>query len=302
MSKKVGILGRGFGLYGYLPAALKYSDSILIKKDYLPIFTQREELAKYRNRVITLDSDEEVLELAELLIIARNPRMQSEMILQKVGVLKQKSHVFLEKPVAQNLQIYRKCIEELKKEKVSYSVAYLFRFTTWFKKAYDRLMSKESHKFIVEWRIPLPGASWKTSNEEGGGLWTYYLIHFLSLLYEHGLSDDLEFSSSKDNAEIRSKNEEKIKIYAKFVPSQQAMFSVKVLSASKVEYDYVNYSPLGCKPLYGQEDPRIRFIEMYLGERILQGTDLEKEYEREDYLVKILAHVLRYSGTNLRRG
>lgn len=55
-NKKIGILGSGFGLYGYFVALKegKFKNTIYTLKKYKKIFIKREDLAKYLNKVFFL--------------------------------------------------------------------------------------------------------------------------------------------------------------------------------------------------------------------------------------------------------
>ena len=50
------ILGSGFGLYGYLPAAYKISNKIFLQKKYKNFFYSRSELKNFNNKIIWYDN------------------------------------------------------------------------------------------------------------------------------------------------------------------------------------------------------------------------------------------------------
>ena len=69
-----GILGSGFGLYGYLPAAVALGFSpILCPARYQDKFFSRDELKKFNESISWVDTDQDLIEMATTLVISKRP-------------------------------------------------------------------------------------------------------------------------------------------------------------------------------------------------------------------------------------
>ena len=71
----IGILGSGFGLYGYLPALCLYypNKKILLNSASRLKFNARTELREYSSQIIWVDGIEQIINRSELLIICYPP-------------------------------------------------------------------------------------------------------------------------------------------------------------------------------------------------------------------------------------
>ena len=77
MNNVWGIIGGGFGLYGYLPALSKSSNPvILIHNKNLKFLNSRTELNQYMRFVKGVESYEEMLNTANSLVITTPPQVQ----------------------------------------------------------------------------------------------------------------------------------------------------------------------------------------------------------------------------------
>ena len=96
---KIGILGSGFGLYGYLPALMNLGYEVWVPIRYKEKISRRIELQKIVSDIF-LKSEEQILSDCGILVIARRPEDQFA-LLNQLSYSKQK--YFLEKPLARNL-------------------------------------------------------------------------------------------------------------------------------------------------------------------------------------------------------
>ena len=62
------ILGSGFGLYGYLPAAYKISNKIFLQKKYKNFFYSRSELKNFNNKIIWYDNLKAIINTIDIVI------------------------------------------------------------------------------------------------------------------------------------------------------------------------------------------------------------------------------------------
>ena len=72
MNKKIGILGGGFGLYGYLPAFYNLGFDIFTLEKYSGFIKNRKDLEKLYDRINFISSEEELFNNVEYLNIARD--------------------------------------------------------------------------------------------------------------------------------------------------------------------------------------------------------------------------------------
>ena len=75
MNKKVGILGGGFGLYGYLPAFANLDFEIFTLEKYERFIRKRADLTKYIKDINFL-KEEDLLSKVDCISISRNPENQ----------------------------------------------------------------------------------------------------------------------------------------------------------------------------------------------------------------------------------
>ena len=75
MNKKVGILGGGFGLYGYLPAFANLGYEIFTLKRYERFIKKRADLTKYIKDINFL-KEEDLISKVDCISISRNPENQ----------------------------------------------------------------------------------------------------------------------------------------------------------------------------------------------------------------------------------
>ncbi len=96
MSKQLLILGGGFGLYAYLPAALKANWQVSTLKRYRNFLSNRTELVDFVGQITFEEEDGLDLDLYAGIVVARNPIEQFKFVQQALDF---KGHYFLEKPI-----------------------------------------------------------------------------------------------------------------------------------------------------------------------------------------------------------
>jgi predicted dehydrogenase len=180
-----GILGGGFGLYGYLPAiaGLKNTKVVVLEK-HLPFLESRSELKRYAPIIRLVKSRDDILSQADSLIFSVPPRIQEE-LLRQIDPLQRYKFLVLEKPLAATpeaaVAMLKKGIEIASFVRVGYS----FLYSTWGEtiRQSDLLLSagdcKVSWKFFAHhFRSQI--ISWKGDHEQGGGALRFYGIHLIA--------------------------------------------------------------------------------------------------------------------------
>ncbi len=257
MTKRLLILGGGFGMYGYLPAAIYRGFNVSTLDRYQATIQERFELREFLSEINFIGSEPLKFDDYDAVVIARTPAQQMELVKQNLNY---RGHFFLEKPLGNSLTNHSKLLDILIRNHLRFSVAYLFRYAEWYKPAIDSIVLGEPLRIL--WSLPHgESESWKKVESDGGGLLTYYGIHLLSLLAEAKISkDSLRLSSAENLIEIFSRNK---KISFQIYYSSNSSFKVYTGESDAIpKWDL--YSPFGSTPAKGLRDPRIEMLSEYL--------------------------------------
>lgn len=183
----IGILGSGFGLYGYLPALAEVSiyDIILLSKAK-DKFINRSELNKYKIRILWAQTVQILLNQSEVIVLAIQPEKQYEFINEHIEQLVNK-RLILEKPLAINPSNGLKLLNILRKYKIKYRISYTLLYTDWAKNL--KLLSDSNSlpdELSIEWlflahHYKTGINNWKKDITQGGGIINFYGIHFIAL-------------------------------------------------------------------------------------------------------------------------
>lgn len=205
----LGILGGGFGLYGYLPAAAKLlQEPVLLLKKYKPIIDSRQELFSFKDQIIWLESEEELIQTADSLVISRRP-IDQEALVSRCLLEVNLKRVMFEKPLATSPQKAQKILQLMAGSNKYCSVGFNFRYTNWAIQLKEKLLNGEfsEHESInLSWHFMADHfsrniESWKMDHAQGGGAIRFYGIHVIALLaelgYEHVESSSVLTSNLK---------------------------------------------------------------------------------------------------------
>lgn len=259
VSKKLLILGAGFGLYGYLPAAIKNGYSVHTLNRYQSLISSRTELTDFVSRVEFVDEEIIDFNLFDGIVIARTPESQLDFVESNTDF---KGHFFLEKPLGTNSGAHNQLVNLLSFRKIEFSVAYLFRHLDWFQELMN--VQGKNCSVNIDWRIPeIKGDTWKRDSKFGGGLASYYGIHLFSLLVDlGGLPDSMEYDYSASSL-IVSGEVKSTSIRFSVSYSQNPSFQVEISKRSDVK-NWSLLSPFGLLPSGGLSDPRVPALSEYL--------------------------------------
>lgn len=259
MSGQLLILGGGFGLYGYVPAAIQTSWKVTTLSRYKELLEERAELAGLSSRVDFISEIDLDPQFYDAIVIARAPRQQFDFIQSNPTF---EGHYFLEKPLGDTEKATSQLLDTLQSRQSSFSVAYLFEYQEWYK----HLTSGENSgtNVTIDWRISSPkNRSWKESPDAGGGILAYYGVHLLSLIVDCAYDlRNLEISHQTDTLEIKLKNSSR-EISLKLSVGEISSFEV-VLKGQHSVYHWSRESPFGVIPTPGIPDPRIPALIEYL--------------------------------------
>ncbi len=203
----LGILGGGFGLYGYLPAAVTLlQEPVLLLNKYKPIIDSRQELLSFKDQIIWLESEEELLQTADSLVISRRP-IDQEALASKCLVQTNLKRIMFEKPLASTPEKAQKILDQVAKSDKYCSVGFTFRFTNWALQLKEEILNGEfiEHESInLSWHFMADHfnrnvGSWKMDHAQGGGAIKFYAIHVIALLAELGYENVVSSGVSTSN-------------------------------------------------------------------------------------------------------
>jgi predicted dehydrogenase len=261
MSKRLLILGGGFGLYGYLPSAIAARWEVTTLSRYQGFLQSREVLKDYCGRVDFVDEEELVLTGFSGIVIARTPSTQSEFITSTPNF---SGHFFLEKPLGLDSKSHLALVTHLRESSQKFSVGYLFRYLDWYKAIISAM--KSDREVLICWQIPYSDlSSWKSNSDLGGGLLSYYGIHILSLLVDLGITEeDLECSVQDESIELFTLDKtSSLRIKLEF--ADEGSFGVYLNNRPEVQV-FESHSPFGFSPSSRKSDPRIPALTAYLSD------------------------------------
>lgn len=177
---RLGIIGKGFGLYGYLPAVIdKYE--VVLPLESREIMLQRHDIRAFISKV---EFSANILENIDSIIIATTPLKQERLILEALK-LDNITNLFLEKPLARSAYIARELLGRLESSHKAFKIGYILFYTPWFKLLKSYIKNAKDIK--IKWRfrayhIRHNISTWKSDSSLGGGVLSFYAIHFLALL------------------------------------------------------------------------------------------------------------------------
>ena len=268
MNKKVGILGGGFGLYGYLPAFANLGYEIFTLKRYERFIKKRADLTKYIKDINFL-KEEDLISKVDYISISRNPENQFKFLVNYKNY--EFNHLYLEKPIAHNIVSYKKCIENLEIQKTNFSVFYSLTYMDWYSNIIEEMMHGANQNFKINWKINQSVSTWKQDVLKGGGLLNFYGIHFFKMFIDSNLLlKNVKMSSNKLEINLESKNLNTLKI--KIETGDKNLFSIY----KNEELQINSFNPFLKEIIPELPDPRIEILERYIKSNLNSSLELEK--------------------------
>ena len=193
---RFGIIGAGFGLYGYLPALIDgCAHHVVLSERYRNRFFDRPELSQYSSAIDWREDEEAILDCVDGVVLALPPLVQQE-ILPRCLARSSIKKIILEKPLANTPEVATEIFSELIQSRKEFRVGYTFRYTDWGKKILKKVLpaKKGNSSFSINWSFFAHHYrhdlyNWKRSNAQGGGAIRFYGIQIIALLAEIGYRD-----------------------------------------------------------------------------------------------------------------
>ena len=285
MIPNFGILGSGFGMYGYAPAVRQIGYPVLTLARYKDSLFARPELKRNLNDFIFFENEQDLIEQSDCLVIARQPSNQFRLVMDYIDILATKKTLFLEKPLSNSLVNSSIMLNLIEQEEIPFTVAYLFKYSAWFRLFHSAVL-ETNHDISIEWEIPRTSSDWKNSAPDGGGPLNFYGVHFLWMLVHFGVNPQfIKIKSGLDAFHISSNTSIKLSIFGRLVEGRGA-FVIKDLSSEKLIFE--DETPLGIRPSPGRADPRIDIIAQYLEEQIESPPPKKQSLTTERAIMSIL--------------
>lgn len=239
----IGILGSGFGLYGYLPALVEArGESILLPTRYRVPFFNRVELRRFASSVRWGGSDISVVDSVAVLVLALEPSRQMELIPRCIAS-SNIERLLLEKPLAPSPAVAIELFESLLHSQKAFRIGYTFRYTGWGQQLLDLLGSQcHSGSLLIRWNFMAHHfrhslRTWKSLESAGGGAVRFYGIHIIALLAEIG------YRNVKLSRTLGASQNEPEQWMAVFEGANLPMCEVIVNTKSNMHEFKVEYSP-----------------------------------------------------------
>lgn len=188
---RFGVLGSGFGLYGYLPAVIGLRKEVVLPVRYRQKLMGRNDVAHLDSQIEWVQNEEALLASSDALIVSQRPADQVnwvEIAIRSSDI----AHYLLEKPLAPNPTVARTLLELLFEAKHNVRIGYTFRFTSWASRLKAVLAQASSEdRLLIDWRFrahhyATNAETWKRHHSQGGGALRFYGIHVIALLAELG--------------------------------------------------------------------------------------------------------------------
>jgi hypothetical protein len=276
---KLGILGGGFGLYGYLPAATQGGFRVYTLSKYREFISQRAELSDFERYVHFVDDESVLLDISESLIVARDPLNQFKIVSERAGQYK---NLFLEKPLGANLNAHKESLSLLIERNQNFSVGYLAPYTDWF----QELDFVEMQKIRIQWNCRIDPNSWKSSTFPNRGLFSYFGVHLLPLIYKLD-PKKIEIVKSTDENILQIKLLTESNCVEIFLSEGSSpSFHVSAVISGKQTTICASDSPFGKQGKRGSPDPRIPLLVDYLNDG-LNGSSSDNSRAYEELFLKL---------------
>ena len=271
---KFGVLGGGFGIYGYIPAIFNNGWDVLTLEKYRDNISERKELLKYQSAIEYAADDSSLIKRCNSLVVARDPNSQVRTI-KSLGNFK--GWIFLEKPLAPKVSQHEEMLNFL--ETRDFSIAYLFPFTKWYELLVEKVLKKEISKILITWEVLPKESNWKWEISKGGGLCDFYGVHFVKLIDHLNISmNSLTCEASKGKIEICGRNGEGLELIIRISSGRTNKFAVLTAKLKETMIAlYMEPSPFGDIGTRGVEDPRVPILAKYLAAKPSSSVDLERK-------------------------
>ena len=242
------IIGKGFGLYGYLPAILLNNSKLILPISYLNYVNERDDIKFFSNEIIWSKDITEAIKRSKNIIFALPPLEQFHFILENKNLLKDKN-IFLEKPIANSPANSFVLMQFLNNENIKFHVNYSFIFLGWYKKLKKKISNLDKNdQIFVDWsfyshHLKNNISNWKSDKDNGGGIIRFYGIHLIAVFSFLNYDDCklLNLIDNEVNLNLIGKNQPEVNIKIK-INSCENRFCIRMFNHKLNNEEFiVNY-------------------------------------------------------------
>jgi len=184
-----GIIGAGFGLYGYLPAVLHCEKQVILTERARGKFSSRKELEQFSDQIVWVNDVDELLEIVDTLVISTAPDIQKKLVSRSV-LRKNIKNFVLEKPLASNARDANVIINLLEKHDKNFRINYSFFYSIWFKNLECIFLDESRNRNLdldIVWNFKAHHyannlSNWKRFSSQGGGVINFFAIHLIAVI------------------------------------------------------------------------------------------------------------------------
>ena len=281
-----GILGKGFGLYGYLPAIVNLGESVGTLSIYKSFIEARDDISSLSKYIQYFDNQDELIDRSNSLVVARRPEDQYRLV-EEILRKNIKLNLCLEKPLTHSCVTSRYLANKLQEAQYQYRLGYTVEFTDWF---FDivNLFNNQSFKHLeleISWNFHAHHYkneinTWKRNPLQGGGAFKFYGTHLVYLLANIGKWNSVKMESFRYSLEdeymflISGNNKtNKFNISCNSCSVDKTIFDVNVKSSGKVIYHCNLEDPLFRNSSIREQDSRIPMLR-----ELINSINSEKDY------------------------
>ncbi len=192
----VGILGSGFGLYGYLPALARMGERVVMPERYREKLRDRPDVCDLDGHIDWAADDEAVLKRCATLVVSRRPADQVRDVGQALarGTVKR---FLLEKPLGPDPAAATSLFDALEKRGRMVRLGFIFAYAPWAQDLRGWIAGADDGMLDIVWRFrahhhAANHETWKRHHGQGGGVLRFYGIHLIALLAELGYTEVTE--------------------------------------------------------------------------------------------------------------
>lgn len=215
------VVGKGFGVYGYVPALLELEQEVILPIDYKSIFESRSDIYPYISKIEWVDDLDSCFLASDAAILAVKPIEQAGIVLKALNYNNIKS-LILEKPLTESPTTSKTLLNKLLGSHLkAFRINYSFLYCDWYSKLKLAVLEDNNDEICITWTFRAHHFqnnldTWKKDHDLGGGPIRFYGIHLIAVLASLGFSSVSEssFFSFQDWRACFS-NGSKTRIYAK---------------------------------------------------------------------------------------
>lgn len=247
-----GIIGSGFGLYGYMPAVLLEDEQVFLLENAKEKFLKRDELLCFEQRIFWARDLKIFLSSIDTLIISLPPHEQ-EKLLETVLSYDNIKNMILEKPVAASPKASLQVLQSIFLKEKNLRINYTFLEAIWFKEVEQiiKAYTDTQLSISIQWHFNAHHFrnnvdTWKKNHNDGGGAIRFYGIHFIALA-AHLNFFKITYSNTNNaiisNWSCRLLNNDSNLMIDIDTNSENQLFSVNVKSNKKELFSYKSIDP-----------------------------------------------------------